>query len=594
MKRPLTLSLLLLLAGPVLAGGGPENVVVVVNADVPDSVILAAAYVKLRQIPPCNVISLADLPIDSKISIQQFRDLILRPVLEQIASRGLAPQVDYLVYSCGFPFAVDVSADMAGRQFPRVITQPASLTGLTYLYEQVLACDPSYLSLDANYYARGLKHEAPAPVLSDAERTLQERLGELLGQVAQARREAREAKTETPPAVGQWLDEAGTILQTLTAVHKTPELLYEFACVLAQRDRPDEAMAALQAACESGWWNAYAAERDNDLRSLRERDDFKALLEKLRAIVVESEPARAFSHGSEWLPNGEAGAGGRRYLISSMLAYVGPAANTLEEALACLQSARAADGTCPTGTIYYMESSDSARTGPRQPVFRSAAAALEKLGVKAEVRSGVLPEGRPDVMGAAIGIAKFAWQDSGSTIMPGAFCDHLTSFGGVMTGRGQTVLSEFIRYGAAGACGTVTEPYAIAAKFPSPFLHVHYASGCSLGEAFYQAVKGPYQQLLVGDPLCQPWAVAPEVKVEGLRSGQRVDRARWLKPTGSGPLPVQRFELYVDGIRRNQCEAGGRLRLEVSGLAPGSHEARVVALAGPLAVTGRLIIDFTR
>ena len=67
-------------------------------------------------------------------------------------------------------------------------------------------------------------------------------------------------------------------------------------------------------------------------------------------------------------------------------------------------------------------------------------------------------------------------------------------------------LTDLIRHGAAGASGTVAEPYAIAAKFPSPFIHVHYVRGASMVEAFYQSVSGPYQLLIVGDPLCRPWS----------------------------------------------------------------------------------------
>jgi len=111
-----------------------------------------------------------------------------------------------------------------------------------------------------------------------------------------------------------------------------------------------------------------------------------------------------------------------------------------------------------------------------------------------------------------VGKSDFNWPASGSTILPGAICEHLTSLGGVMVENGgQTPLSEFIRNGAAGASGTVTEPYAIQAKFPDPFLHVHYVKGCTLAEAFYQSVRGPYQLLIVGDPLCRPWARIPQV-----------------------------------------------------------------------------------
>jgi hypothetical protein len=50
--------LLLILPSLALAGGGPENVALVVNADSPDSVAVAGEYVRLRQIPALNVISL--------------------------------------------------------------------------------------------------------------------------------------------------------------------------------------------------------------------------------------------------------------------------------------------------------------------------------------------------------------------------------------------------------------------------------------------------------------------------------------------------------------------------------------------------------
>lgn len=591
--RPCAIALCLLVAGAALATG-PQNAAVVVNADNPDSVALAQEYAGLRGIPASHVIALSGVPATPKITVAQFRDLILRPLLRLLEERGLRRQTDCVIYSCGFPFAVDVSADMAGRKFARIITQPASLTGLTYLYELVLAADTDYLAVDSNRYFRRLKQQAPPPTFSTAEQDLQVRLEGLLRQVQRAQREAAEKKAPPAPEVAGWIDQAAAILQTLTASHRSPDLLYDLACLLALQHRTEEAMAALTAAYEAGWWNATLTARDSDLTALRERPDFKALLQRMGEVVVESEPPLGFRGEALWSPEGqpEATAGGRHYLLSAMLGYVGGPANTLAEVRECLRRARSADGTCPAGTVYYMVSTDWARTGPRQPVFASAAAALARLGVRAEVLPGVLPQGKPDVAGAMIGSAGFRWPDSGSTILPGAFCDHLTSFGGVMTGAGQTLLSEFIRYGAAGACGTVTEPYATPVKFPTPFLHVYYAAGCSLAEAFYLSVSAPYQQLLVGDPLCRPWAKPPAVTLQGLREGETVAQSRWLSAAAAAVAEPVRYELYVDGVRRHTCDARGRLRLDLAGLAAGEHEATVVCSQGLLAVPGSVTLSF--
>ncbi|MEI6501679.1 MAG: hypothetical protein WCP21_11730 [Armatimonadota bacterium] len=582
------------LATAALAGGGPENVALVVNADNADSVTLAMEYSRLRQIPARNLIRLSGLPITPSITVAQFRDQIMGPVLQTVARRGLQRQIDYVIYSCGFPYAVDVSADMAGRKFPRIITQPASLTGLTYLYEAVMAGDTSHLTMDSNWNYRSVKRQGPPLTLSESEQQLQTRLEGLLSQFQKAKRDAAEAKTAPSVNAVQALNEAVTILQALTANHKSAELLYDLACVLALSGKDDEAMATLQAAFDAGWWNAGLTEKDSDLTSLRGREDFKALLEKMSAAIVETEPPLPFHSEVLWSRTGQPGhfSEGRRYLLSAMLGYVGPAANTLDEALQCLRTSAAADGTCPKGTIYYMASTDWARTGPRQWAFKSAVEALGKLGVKAEALDGVLPPKKADVAGAMVGIATFKWPESGSSILPGAFCDHLTSCAGIMTGGGQTVLSEWLRYGAAGSAGTVTEPYNTPVKFPTPFVHVYYASGCSLAEAFYQSVRAPYQQLLVGDPLCQPWAKAPSVSVVGLAQGEAATESRWLRPSASGPLAATEFALYVDGVRRHTCKAGGRLRLDLEGLKAGEHDARIVCLAGPLDTQGRLIVPF--
>jgi hypothetical protein len=217
--------------------------------------------------------------------------------------------------------------------------------------------------------------------------------------------------------------------------------------------------------------------------------------------------------------------------------------------------------------------------------------------VAAEIVEGTVPRDKIDVQGAMLGTATFDWKKSESTILPGAICEHLTSSGGVMSaGAGQTPLSEFLRHGAAGASGTATEPYAIQAKFPTPWMQVHYARGCTLGEAFYQSVLGPYQLLIVGAPLCRPWANVPAIYVKGVREGATVEGMLKLEPaaTVAGQAGISHFELFVDGSVRARCRPGESLELDTRRLADGYHELRVIVHeAGPIRSQGRWIVPMT-
>ncbi len=170
---------------------------------------------------------------------------------------------------------------------------------------------------------------------------------------------------------------------------------------------------------------------------------------------------------------------------------------------------------------------------------------------------------------------------SNSEILPGAICEHLTSFGGnVDEFCDHSSLTDWIRDGAAGTSGTVTEPYALQPKFPMPFIHVHYAKGCSLAEAFYQSLMAPYQLLIIGEPLCKPWAKIPKVKVSGLADGDVVKGTLTLKPEVEDPkaTPVGQWELFVDGKRQSTCQDGTPVGLETAQLPDGYHDLRMVAL----------------
>lgn len=450
------------------AGGGPENLLLVVNSHSWASQTIANHYIALRKIPAMNVVYLDWAGGIEPIDGNTFRAKILGPTLETMERRGLRWQIDYIVYSSDFPTAVNLTTEFANVKFDSKATPMISLNSATYLWYMMIARSPYVVDTGINrYFRNGPNRQVDAPTV---------------------------------------------------AFH--------------------------------GWYG--------------------------------------------WGPKGELlEAGGQQYMLSTLLAVTSGRGTSVSQALNYLKRSVAADGTHPKGTIYFSKT-DDVRTKARFEQFPQAVEELKKLGLGAQVISTATPVGRADVLGAMIGVNNFSWPKSRSTILPGAICENLTSFGGIMAeDGGQTPMTEFLRYGAAGTSGTVVEPYAMWMKFPSPLVHVHYARGCSLAEAYYQSVFGPAQLLIVGDALGQPWADIPKVSIEGVTAGATISGKLELTPTAkvtSGE--IERFELYVDGRRVDVASPGSKLTWDTSADLDGTHELRVVAIGpGPIETPGRAIVS---
>ena len=377
------------LTAPAAAGGGPENLLLVVNPKSPDSLKIANHYIHLRQIPPGNVFYLPWDPAVDSASIDDFRSQILNPIIEAIHSRRLSAQIDYVVYSTDFPWAIQLAGDvqkfeaptslsdsadkdflhepLPGRRVvPKQLTPVGSLSGLTYLWQSVLKGEVSYLDLHSNRYIR----------------------------------------------------------------------------------LPDEQQKNM--------------------------------------------PTLGFRSAWQFGPHGElVESQGKTYLLSVALGVTYGRGNTVEEILNYLKRSAGADGTHPRGTIYFVKN-DDIRSRVRHDLFPDAVKKLEELGVSAQIIKGTAPINKNDVQGVVMGTSDFDWKATGSTILPGAICDNFTSYGGIMIkDMTQTPLSEFLRYGAAGASGTVNEPYAILQKFPLPMLQVHYAARLQPGRSLLSSHQRP-------------------------------------------------------------------------------------------------------
>ncbi len=124
--------------------------------------------------------------------------------------------------------------------------------------------------------------------------------------------------------------------------------------------------------------------------------------------------------------------------------------------------------------------------------------------------------------------------------------------------------------GAAGACGTVVEPYALSAKFPQAMMHVHYVKGANLAESMYASVKDPYQLLMVGDALCQPFA--KEFTVDVKQSLVEVNGVKRAQYSASTNRPAKHYLVFIDGIFRENVK--NNFLLDPSDITPGAHEIR--------------------
>lgn len=560
------------------AGGGPENLLLVVNQDDAGSLLLANRYVALRDIPAANVVHLSGVPRQTTITLEQFRTLILKPVFAAIRERKLDQQIDLIVYSGGFPAAVNVAPaqeifyrEVAARgdpvpdDFKKIFSPTASLTALTYFAIPVLENQPAYFSLSSNQYFRG-----------DASRLLTQ---PFVGESEQQFNAALEAESAGDH------NKAIEILKPLQAAHPNQVVVaWHMARAQAMLGQEREASESLTRAVRNGLQYRGLVLNEPAFKALLEKPLFKGLVNRIPDERFDFLASQSFSSRYCWARNGSINANrdqGMNYLLSTMLAYTWDTGISEQDALAALERSVAADGSRPKGTIYYTETADI-RTTTRKPSFAAAMLKLKRLGLESEVSQATVPPGKRDIVGAMLGSAGINWPEYNCQITPGAIVENLTSYGAVFgPSPGHTQCTEFLKWGAAGSSGTVVEPYALQQKFPHPMIQVHYARGCSLAEAFYQSVEGPMQLLIVGDALCQPFARFPEVIPGPVPEEVRGTISIELSKAETSP-EIAAIEIYLDGKLAGRRPGLNPVVFESEKVTDGYHELRLVAVAGGL------------
>ena len=572
-------------ARPVSAQG-PENVLVVVNAESQDSLAIANKYVELRDIPASNVVylrgitNLKDFKHGEGATLSRnFKTQILDPVLEAIKTRGLDKQIDCIAYSAGFPTRVNFNRPelqtylkQTGQKYSLMRHGPwSSITSFTYLHRKVYTERPDFLEFDANHYANPRRMKLLANPFTGKD-------GEKFDSAM------KDVKNRDFAQANKKFNELGREHRGQMAV------VYATARCLSFEGKIEKAITMLEYAKKLGLAYRSVVLKDEAFAAIRTEPRFTNLVKDMEDLPNGIHPTRSFSSQKYWAKNGWANGNadqGERYMLSSVLAVTGQYRSTLEASLTRLESSAGADGSSPDGNVYFSDC-DDVRARCRRGQFPFAVAELKSLGRPASIGKDPYPVNDDRVIGVTLGKTLINWDQSKSSYLPGAICDNLTSSGAIWTGPNQTKLTRSLDFGAAGATGTVYEPYTIQAKFPTARWHAHYARGATLVDSFFQSVAGPFQLLLVGDPLCCPFGKFPKFEISGLENDTTVTEDFLLKINlSSDSTPVKRFEVFYDGVFFAKVTDPEKFTVAIDRMDDGYHEMRIVAVSDSPIATRR-------
>ena len=553
--------------GPdAFAGATASNWVVVVNGQSSNSRTIANLYSFARNIPGRNVIVLPNVPDSDQISVDQFRDLILNPVLKEIESRGLAAHIQGIAYSADFPTAITIGSDVDGvpNKSP-YLTPVGSINGLTFLFRFVLAKNPAYISFESNLYAARPIRSLLRPLVTAEQ---EKQLAILLEQ----------AKHE----------EAATLLDSLCE-SLDKELRFPMHYLAAQQwalaGDTTKAIRRIEQSIQEGWQYRDHLLNDPAFVSLVNDKDFKRISKRCSELPSDYLPTRGFDartfYSSSTLGSNNP-THGVSYMLSMVLAVTRDLGLTPTEAKQNLKTSILADFSHPKGSFVFAKTED-VRTKTREPNFAMAIRKLQSRGMEARIVEHELPPRGEECSGVMLGSPQFSWNQSRCKLLPGSIADNLTSLGGAMTTNAQTKATEFLRFGAAASSGAVTEPYTIPNKFPHPMMHVHYVDGLTAAEAFYSSVLCPYQLLIVGDPLCQPYCNPPRFIIQNkshvdLKNNQPLVIALKTEESKVDSEP-ELLTWIVNGILRKKAPFETEIRILFENSEPGAHEIRLLSQA---------------
>jgi uncharacterized protein (TIGR03790 family) len=223
--------------------------------------------------------------------------------------------------------------------------------------------------------------------------------------------------------------------------------------------------------------------------------------------------------------------------------------STLAQAEAVLARGVTSDSSFPTQAVYLEKTGDLDRS-VRFFSFDNAIFDSRIRGDSSVIRISSDFTAFENIGGLNTGFQNLSLPSS--AFVPGAIGDSLTSYGGVLfEPNDQTTLLTFLNAGAAGSYGTIVEPCNYLQKFPDPLVFFYQTRGFSLAEAYYLSILNPYQGLIVGEPLCAPFALPGQADWTALTNETKLSGVVSLPlasiSSAAASVPLDQADLFIDG-----------------------------------------------
>lgn len=544
----------------------PDELLLIVNQNVPESRKLAEFYVNARRVPAGRILALP-LPVGDDITQVAYERMLAGPVRAHLKEQGLAEQVTCLVTFYGVPLRV--GPRMAGQaeqqEAAALETQRKKLgeelgKAVEELEKKALAADAAFRPATQPAGSQQLAADSP----------------ELLARRADAAYRALARRAEAAATPEERIAKSNELLKLMQALGGPASVVRAMAGHLASPQTPPEQRKALAALADQ------VQKAHDELLKLQQNPYDPAARARYRTLMAQTfgqiELLRAVSLQISYLMPGQSGAA-----VDSELALLWwptyPRSNwqvnplhhsaASERAHRMLMVSRLDAPQAGLVSAYILASLKAERDGltgkmvidtrnrpveeggPRLGSYGSYDQSLRDLAelLRKKTNLKVLLDESADVLPAnsAEDVALYCgWYSLRNYVQsvklnPGALGYHMASFELVSlrepNERGW--VAGLLNDGAAVTMGPVAEPYLFAFPPPSEFFPLLLTGKLTLAECYWKTqATTSWQMALIGDPLYRPYKRNPPLAVEDLpvRLKRAVEEPATRPATGaSGP-----------------------------------------------------------